>query len=336
WKPSDLSVKTYSENTDYPIKTPSGRIVSPPSGYCWRLSKDRLEEYIKDNRIWFGKKGNNVPRIKRFLSEVQDGSVSKTIWYRDEVGDNQEAKKEVKVINSNDVFTTPKPERLIERILTLATKPGDLVLDSFLGSGTTAAVAHKMGRRWIGIELGQHCHTHCIPRLKQVIDGTDEGGITKAVKWTGGGGFRYYYLAPSLLIKDAWGNLVINSAYNQEMLAEAVCKNQNFKYAPDETIYWKHGYSTENDYIFVTTQTLEIKQVRSLSEDVGKESHLIVMCKAFLCNDDEFANITLKKIPDELMFMCEWSKDDYSLQIKNLPGNPNPVDVQDDLFGEDM
>ncbi|OHB95011.1 MAG: hypothetical protein A2Z57_08195 [Planctomycetes bacterium RIFCSPHIGHO2_12_39_6] len=128
--------------------------MNPPESRCWVVSKYRYEELVKDNRIWFGSNGNNVPSIKRFLSEVQEGSVSKTIWYRTEVGDNQEAKKEIKAFDSENVFTTPKPERLIQRILTLATNSGDWVLDSFLGSGTTAAVAHKMGRRWIGIELG--------------------------------------------------------------------------------------------------------------------------------------------------------------------------------------
>jgi adenine-specific DNA-methyltransferase len=168
WKSSDMSVKTYSANSDYPITLPSGRVVNPPESRCWVVSKDRYEELVKDNRIWFGSNGNNVPSIKRFLSEVQEGTVSKTIWFRTEVGDNQEAKKEIKAFNSEDVFTTPKPERLIQRIFTLATNSGDRVLDSFLGSGTTAAVAHKMGRRWIGIELGEHCHTHCLPRLRKV------------------------------------------------------------------------------------------------------------------------------------------------------------------------
>ena len=119
------------------------------------------------------------------MSEVQDGLVPTTIWFKDEVGDNQEAKQEVKAVNQTDVFTTPKPERLIERILQIASNKNDLVLDSFLGSGTTAAVAHKMKRKWIGIELGEHCHTHCLPRLKKVVDGTDEGGISKAVNWQG-------------------------------------------------------------------------------------------------------------------------------------------------------
>lgn len=177
WKISDLSVKTYNPNDDYPICTPSGRTVYPPAGSCWRVSKEKLDEMIKDNRIWFGKNGDNVPSIKRFLSEVKDGKTSMTIWHYDEVGHNQDAKKEVKQFNSKDVFDTPKPEKLLQKILFLATKPGDLILDSFAGSGTSAAVAHKMNRRYIGIDIGEHAKTHITPRLKQVIEG-EQGGIS--------------------------------------------------------------------------------------------------------------------------------------------------------------
>jgi adenine-specific DNA-methyltransferase len=193
WKPSDLSVKTYSSATDYTITTPSGRTVNPPESRCWVVSKEKFDELINDRRIWFGPKGSNVPSIKRFLSEVQDGAVSKTIWLRDEVGDNQDAKREIKQFVKQDVFSTPKPERLLERILSMSTKQGDLILDSFLGSGTAAAVAHKMGRRYIGIELGEHAKTHCIPRLQKVIEG-EQGGISEAVGWKGGGGFHFYRL----------------------------------------------------------------------------------------------------------------------------------------------
>ncbi len=223
WKPSDLSVKTYTKSCDYPITTPSGRIVNPPAGRCWRTSKEKFEELLKDNRVWFGTTGNNVPAIKRFLSEVKNGMTAMTIWKYQDVGHNQDARKEVVAFNSKSVFATPKPEKLIERILTLGSNEGDFVLDSFLGSGTTAAVAHKMGRKWIGIELGDHCYTHCKPRLEMVIDGTDQGGISKAVDWKGGGGFKFYELAPSLLKKDKYGNFVIDKEnYNPEMLAAVV------------------------------------------------------------------------------------------------------------------
>src|SRR5580700_596344 len=152
-----------------------------------------------------------MPRLKRFLSDVQEGVVPQTIWLHTEVGNTQEAKKEVLpyATGVEDVFPTPKPERLLKRIIEIASNQGDLILDSFAGSGTAGAVAHKMGRRWIMVEFGEHCHTHIIPRLKKVIDGEDPGGITEAVSWKGGGGFRYYRLAPSLLEKDRFGNWVV-------------------------------------------------------------------------------------------------------------------------------
>jgi adenine-specific DNA-methyltransferase len=235
------------------------------------------------------------------------------------VGDNQDSKREVKQFNDEDVFTTPKPEHLIERILTLASIPGDFVLDSFAGSGTTGAVAHKMGRRWIMVELGEHCHTHIIPRMKKVIDGMDKGGITEAVDWKGGGGFRYYRLGPSLLEKDQFGNWIINKKYNAAMLAEAICKLEGFTYAPSEEVYWQHGHSTENDFIYVTTQTLTREQFQRLSDEVGEGRSLLVMCGAFrIKNLDDFPNLTIKKIPKAVMNRCEWGKDDYSLEIKNL------------------
>ena len=253
WTSSDLTAQEPFEYGVYEITGPTGKVFTPGNNRHWVYGKEKMEELIADKRIWFGASGNNKPRCKRFLSEVQEGIVSKTIWYRTEVGDNQEAKREIKAFNNNDVFTTPKPERLIQRILTLASNEGDFVLDSFLGSGTTAAVAHKMNRRWIGIELGEHCHTHCLPRLKKVVDGTDEGGISKAVNWQGGGGFKYYYLAPSLLKEDKYGNWIIDEHYNADMLAAAMAKHEGFKYSPDEEVYWKQGKSTEKDCIFTTT-----------------------------------------------------------------------------------
>lgn len=212
-----------------------------------------------------------------------------------------------------------KPEALIKRILELATNPGDLVLDSFAGSGTTGAVAHKMGRRWIMVELGDHCHTHIIPRLKKVIDGEDKGGITEAVDWEGGGGFRYYRLAPSLLEQDKWGNWVISKEYNAAMLAEAMCKHEGFTYAPSDTVYWQHGYSTERDFIYVTTQTLTREQLAVLSDEVGGDRTLLVCCGAFRVKADSFANLTLKKIPNAVLNRCEFGRDDYSLEIAELP-----------------
>ncbi|ATD07928.1 site-specific DNA-methyltransferase [Pseudoalteromonas piscicida] len=212
-----------------------------------------------------------------------------------------------------------KPEALIKRVLDLATNPGEIVLDSFAGSGTTAAVAHKMHRRWITIELGDHCDTHVVPRLERVIDGDDQDGISKAVNWLGGGGFRYYKLASSLLEQDRWGRWVISKEYDAAMLAEAICKLEGFSYLPSDTEWWNHGFSSEQDRIYVTTQTLSIEQLQGLSEEVGEDRSLLVCCSAFRCAEDRFPNLTLKKIPKMVLSRCEWGHDDYSLNVENLP-----------------
>ena len=328
WKAGDLSARNYYSVGRYPITCPNGRVIpGPPQGMYWRVSPSKLEELNQDNRIWWGKDGGNVPAIKRFLSEVMAGLVPETIWTYQEVGHNQSAKQHLKALlpNEEDLFVTPKPEGLVERIFTIATNPGDLVLDSFAGSGTAGATAQKMGRRWIMVELGEHCHTHIIPRMKKVIDGDDPGGITEAAGWKGGGGFRYYRLAPSLLEKDKWDNWVINKEYNAAMLAEAVCKIEGFVYAPSETEYWQHGRSTEQDFIWVTTQTLSVDQLQKLSDEVGPERSLLVCCGAFRAKDlAQFPNLTVKKIPKAVLNRCEWGKDDYSLEIQNLPQAPEP------------
>lgn len=209
--------------------------------------------------------------------------------------------------------------------MTLGSNPGDLVLDSFLGSGTTAAVAHKMGRRWIGIELGEHCDTHCVPRLKKVIDGEDAGGITKSANWRGGGGFRYYNLAPSLVKFDEWGNPVINKDFNESMLVRALCKVEGFNFDPSPDVYWKQGKSTESDFIYVTTQHLTAQMLQKLSDDVGESCTLLICCGSFDGKKDSYGNLTIKKIPKAILKKCEWNHDDYSLEIKNLPMSaPDP------------
>lgn len=327
--------KTGQSDNIYPIITPSGREVWPSKGRAWSYTKESYKRLIEENRLWFGKNGDNKPTLKRFLSEIQDkGVVPLTTWHYSEVGENRIAMQEMKTLFPDDPFATPKPEKLLERILHLSTNPGDLVLDSFAGSGTTGAVAHKLGRRWIMVELGDHCHTHIIPRLKKVIDGQDPGGITEAVGWKGGGGFRYYRLAPSLLEKDKWGNWVINKEYNAAMLAEALCKLEGFTYAPSESEYWIHGYSTETDFIYVTTQNLSHDQLAALSDEVGSKRTLLVLCAAFRANASAFPNLTIKKIPNTVLTKCEWGHDDYSLAVENLPSAPKPKVEQPELFGE--
>ena len=217
WTSSDLTAQEPFEYGQYIITSPSGKQFVAGNNRHWIYSEDKIKDLIIDNRIWFGAKGDNKPRLKKFLSDVKGGTVSLTIWTHQEVGHNQDAKKEVKVFNLDEVFATPKPERLIERVLTLATNEGDLVLDSFLGSGTTCAVAQKMGRKYIGIEMGEHAITHCVPRMKAVIDG-EQGGISKAINWNGGGGYTFYNLAETIF--DENGN--INKQVDFKTLASHV------------------------------------------------------------------------------------------------------------------
>ncbi|MDA8420640.1 MAG: site-specific DNA-methyltransferase [Pseudomonadota bacterium] len=191
WKTSDLSARNPYSLGIYPVECPSGRAISgPPKGRYWSISKEKLLELDADGRIWWGKNGDAIPQMKRFLSDVKQGVVPQTFWPYEEVGHTQDAKKEIVKLFGDDVFGTPKPERLMQRVLQIGSNSGDLILDSFLGSGTTAAVAHKMGRRYIGIEMGEHGRTHCLPRLQKVIEG-EQGGISQTVGWQGGGGFRF-------------------------------------------------------------------------------------------------------------------------------------------------
>ena len=260
--------------------------------------------------------------LKKYLAEMEDGLKLTSWWTHEEAGSNKEASIHLKeLIGEGDVFQTPKPEKLLSRVIEVATSSDeDIVLDSFAGSGTTGAVAHKMGRRWIMIELGDHCETHIVPRMKKVIDGDDPGGITEAAGWKGGGGYRYYRLAPSLLEKDAFGQWIISPAYNAEMLAEAMCVHFGFTYEPSPEHYWMQGRSSEADFIYVTTNSLTHEQLKVISGEVGPERTLLICCKAFQgAKVDAFTNLTVRKIPGAVLDRCEWGKDDYSLKIANLP-----------------
>lgn len=378
WKTSDLSVRRKTEKDIYEIKTPSGRIVLPPLGRSWGVNKENFQILLAENRIWFGKNGDSVPQLKRFLTDVKQGMTSMTIWKYTEVGHTQDAMKESKSIDSTSVFPTPKPERLMERILTLATNDGDLVLDSFLGSGTTAAVAHKMGRKYIGIEMGDHAYTHCKVRLDKVIDGSDQGGIsiskevydlkeddlkdleldidevktfnkilntlgketdiipkdvlkelkkktrTQKIKsesvWSGGGGYRFYELAPSLINKDKFGEPIINKDYSPDMLASAVALHEGFKYQPSEELFWKQSQNNENSYLFVTTRHIDSKYLSSIKDTMEENEYLIIACKSFDKSIEyKYPNIKIKKIPQMLLDKCEFGVDNYNLNIINLP-----------------
>ncbi|MDI6028297.1 site-specific DNA-methyltransferase [Corticibacterium sp. UT-5YL-CI-8] len=313
WTSSDFTAQGYRPNQMYEIVTPGGARHKPQAGRCWKNIEPVFRKLVEDNRVYFGRDGKGVPRRKTFLSE-SEGVAAWSWWNNEDVGHNQEAKKEsIALFGAGDAFATPKPERLIKRVLEIATDPGDLVLDSFAGSGTTGAVAHKMGRRWIMVELGEHCHTHILPRLRKVVDGTDEGGVTKAIGWEGGNAFRYFKLAPSLLQKDLFGRPVIAQDYDATMLARAVCKIEGFTYAPSDVFHWQHGYSTESAFIYVTPKVLDSEELALLDEQVGRRQSLLVMCRAFRAQAGRFERLTVRKIPAHLLASCDWGRDDYSL-----------------------
>ncbi|MDQ2091152.1 site-specific DNA-methyltransferase [Marimonas arenosa] len=307
-------------NLQYTVTSPTGyEIPHPPNG--WRWSKETLQEKIRSGEIRFTEDGKGLRR-RTYLADMK-GLPPSTMWIDiEKTGHTRQAKYELKKLFPDvpvtSLFPTPKPERLIKTVLELATEPDDIVLDSFAGSGTTGAVAHKMNRRWIMVEIGEHADTHIAPRLSKVIDGQDDGGVTSLMEWKGGGGFRYYTLAPSLIETDRFGMQVISKEYNAEMLAEAMCKHMGFTYAPSEADYWSHGYSTETDFIYVTTQSLTHDTLRKISEDVGPDRTLMICCKAF-SGDGKFDNLTVHKIPGIILNKCEWGRDDYSLNVQNLP-----------------
>lgn len=330
WRLTPMNGAGLRANQQYPVTTPSGKIIYPPEGRHWSVLEEKFLALVSSGKVFFGKNGDSQPGLIRYLSEVE-GLVPWTWWPHDEVGHTDEAKKEMQsLFGKASVFDTPKPERLLQRIIHIATNPGDLVLDSFAGSGTTGAVAHKMGRRWMMVELGDHAKTHIAPRLQMVIDGTDKGGVTEAAGWKGGGGYRFARLAPSLLEKDAWGNWVIRKEYNPAMLAEAMCKHFNYTYAPSTEHFWMHGHSSETSYIYVTTNGLTGEQLRALSEEVGEHRSLLICCKAFEEQSARsLSNLTIRKIPGAVLDRCEWGKDDYSLKIESLPMMQE--DEEDDL-----
>lgn len=297
----------------------------------WRYSQEKLNEIIENNeeivisQVPFRpnhiRLGGEPKKMKNLLSVAHY-----------EMSTYEDASKEsIQLFGNEDSFDYPKPEKLIYTLINSVTKIGDIVLDSFLGSGTTVAVAHKMDRRWIGIELGEHARTHCYPRMKAVVDG-EQGGISKIIDWKGGGGFKFYTLAPSLLNTDQYGNWVISKEYNANMLAAAMAKQEGFRYQPNETVYWKHGKSSEKDYIFTTTQFVTVEALDKIHDEMNPDESLLIACKAFQLEcENRHSNISIKKIPGMLLGKCEFGKDDYSLNIVNVPTeeqeNPTETDT---------
>lgn len=308
WQSGDLVANEERTNGHFKVTSPfTGKVFDVPSGKHWVYSEENLKTMIAEGRVWFGKNGDAFPRKKRYLSEVMQGRKGSTIWLSDEVGHNQEAKREsIKLFGSQSSFATPKPERLIEQILTLSSDENDLILDSFLGSGTTIAVAQKMKRRWIGVEMGNQAYTHCKVRLDKVVDGED-GGISKAVNWQGGGGYHFYELAPSLLVKnDKLPIYQINPTYTFEMLCEAICKIEGFRYKPEDVF---HGHSSEKRYIHITTEFINAGYIKSLSAHLAEGQSLLIYGTKIQSDMVLPDNIEVKKIPKDLLEKCDFESE---------------------------
>lgn len=251
---------------------------------------------------------------------VEDGNIVKTnnlttVWRHEDI-----PKADLANEGGVDFPRSKKPEQLIKRILQIATNEDDLVLDSFLGSGTTVAVAHKMHRRYIGVEMGNHAYTHCKVRLDSVIDNTDPRGVTSSTNWQGGGGYKFYELAPTLIVKDRHGNDVFSDKYNAQMLVAAVTKVNGYFYAPDPEVFWKQGYSQDNSFIYVTTQYLTAAMLDSLAKEVDAFESLLICAPAFDVGlNKRYDNITVKKIPQSVLDKCEYGVDNYNLNIVEVP-----------------
>lgn len=252
-------------------------------------------------------------------TSLSDGNMTKatkmtTLWKHGEI-----PKADIANEGGVNFPRSKKPEQLLRRIIEMSTDPGDIVLDSFLGSGTTAAVAHKMGRRYIGIELGDHCYTHCKPRLDAVIDG-EQSGISKAVNWHGGGGYKFYELAPTLIVKDKYGNPVFSEQYSPEMLVAAVAKINGYHYAPDSETFWKQGFCQDNSFIYITTQYLTGEVLDGIAAEVGAFENLLICAPAFDTGlNKRYENITVRKIPQSVLDKCQYGVDNYNLNIIDPP-----------------
>lgn len=272
---------------------------------------------IEENPGYFAYKGRQVQLIENSIKETNDGFVLARLvcdLWTDVAFNNlfQEG--------NGDFKAGKKPERLLKRIINMSTVEGDFVLDSFLGSGSTCAVAHKMNRKWIGIEMGNHCYSHCIPRINDVINGKDMKGISELVNWKGGGGYKFYEVAPTLIKKDAFGEPIINPEYNAEMLASAVALHEGFKYNPSKEKFWKQSEGNEKSYLYVTTKFLNKEDIENIKTDMEDNEFLIIACTAY-DKDIEglYKNIKIKKIPEMLLAKCEFGKENYNLNIINPP-----------------
>jgi adenine-specific DNA-methyltransferase len=308
WRGVPMTAQGYRPNQMYPITDPKGGIHFPPEGRCWSTIESEFKNLLAEGRIYFGKNNNSQPSIIRYLSEVP-GVTPWTWWPHDEVGHTDESKKESLALFGKQMFATPKPERLIQRVIHIATNPGDLILDSFLGSGTTAAVAHKMGRRYIGIEMGEHAKTHCIPRLQKVIDG-EQGGISQAVNWQGGGGFTFYTLDEPVF--DELG--LINPKVDFKTLAAYLWQRETKEpsvpeYSPylgshQGTAYYLlfNGVLSEDNLVEPNVLTYSV--LKSLLEDYPFNGPKVIYadaCAGISDHELKKLQVTFKQIPYDIM-----------------------------------
>ena len=294
----------------------------------WRWSYSSVEENKRDllaRKV--RRKGGEEFDIfqKDYLTDDKRTKMKSII---DENTNNEIATRHLKDLGIP--FDNPKPEGLISQLLEIGSSEGDLVLDSFLGSGTTIAVAHKMNRKWIGIEMGEQAYTHCKVRIDKVINNEDQGEITDAVNWRGGGGYKFYELAPTLIKEDSFGQTIINPEYNAEMLASSVAKHEGYKYNPDAVNFWKQSTNDSKSYLFVTTKHITKEYLLSISSEMQDDEYLVIVCKSYDSNIQyEFKNIEIKKIPQSLLNNCEYDVDNYNLNIIHPPVYDEEEDLDD-------
>ena len=278
---ADGTAKSGSDDLRFPITLPSGRVVRPPQGNFWRFTQSRFETAVEEGRVHFGRKGDSMPVIKTYLAEIKDGVVPHSWWSSDEVGSNQEAKRDHlrKLFPGVIPFATPKPERLLQRVVHIASNKGDIVLDCFAGSGTTAAVAHKMGRRWVTSEiLSSTVEQFTLPRLMKVVAGEDPGGITKAVGWEGGGGFQSVTVGPSMYEDTPFGVLLAEWATNGRF-ARAVAGQLGFEFQPDAApLCGVRGRMR----LAVIDGTVGPEEIRQIVGALGEKERVTIVAKSVL------------------------------------------------------
>lgn len=302
WRRGDLAARNYYSKGLYEIRTPSGRLIKgPPSGSYWRVSEDELWRLDGEGRIYWGPDGSSRPYVKRYLSEVKGGRVPSSVWHPEEVGFVRNGKEEVRSI-VGDVFATPKPERLLQRVIEIGSNPGDIVLDCFAGSGTTLTVAHKMGRRWVGCEISESTlEKFTVPRLEKVVSGDDPGGITKSTGWNGGRGFHMMKVGPSLY-ERVEGRLLLAEWAKGEEFAQAVAAQLGFTFELQQPFSGRKGRTRLAVLDGVADETI----IRAIVERLSDGERLTVVAKAIAPGTDEvLRNISngsrLLKAPRDLM-----------------------------------